>query len=76
MSAVQRQVEHRGVQHGLDCLDLPRRRRSCNGEDSGTDDDADSERRQAPWSQRLPQPPAGFIGGGDQLIDTAGTQLL
>jgi len=53
---VQNEVEHRGVQDGLETERLARGRRSGEDEDAGADDGADPERGEAPRPQRPPQP--------------------
>jgi len=69
---VQQKIEHLRMQDGRDLEVLARRRGAGQNEDSGTDDGADAERRQAPGPERLLEPMFGLFRLRDQLVDGLG----
>lgn len=69
---MQNEIKHGRMEHGWKTESLSRGCGSGENEDTGTDDGADAERGQAPWTQRAMQPLARLIAGGDESIDVLG----
>jgi len=69
--AMKRKVEDGGVEDRFDLLHFSRRRRPGQGENSGTDDRADSQSGNAPRPESPAQAMVRFFRGGDQRVDAA-----
>ena len=72
IAAVQQQIENRRIEDRLELEGLAGRRRAGQNENAGADYGSDTERRQAPRTQRLAQLPLRMLRGGDQRVDAAG----